>query len=114
MTEQYIQKKIAKSYEDNGYLVIKLAKTNINGIPDLLAIKDARITDKPIVFIEVKKPGGILSKLQEYWLDKLEKLGFTAYATTTVSQHYCKKKVKCQEQCLACKNYIDKLYDNVC
>ncbi len=38
MTEQQIQSKRIKELEDEGYYVIKLIKTNKNGIPDLLAI----------------------------------------------------------------------------
>ena len=38
MTEQQIQTKLIKELEDKGYYVIKLVKTNKNGIPDLIAI----------------------------------------------------------------------------
>ena len=38
MTEQQIQSKRIKELESEGYYVIKLIKTNKNGIPDLLAI----------------------------------------------------------------------------
>jgi hypothetical protein len=35
MTEQQIQKKIIDKYTSEGWYVIKLIKTNKNGIPDL-------------------------------------------------------------------------------
>ena len=38
MTEQQIQSKRIKQLEDDGYYVVKLIKTNKNGIPDLIAI----------------------------------------------------------------------------
>ena len=38
MTEQQIQSKRIKELEEKGYYVIKLLKTNKNGIPDLIAI----------------------------------------------------------------------------
>ena len=38
MTEQQIQTKKIKSLEADGYFVIKLIKTNKNGIPDVLSI----------------------------------------------------------------------------
>ena len=38
MTEQQIQTKKIKSLEADGYFVIKLIKTNKNGIPDVLAL----------------------------------------------------------------------------
>ena len=38
MSEQQIQTKRIKQLESEGYYVIKLVKTNKNGIPDLIAI----------------------------------------------------------------------------
>ena len=44
MTEQQIQSKRIKQLEEQGYYVIKLVKTNKNGIPDLIAIpKDSDV-----------------------------------------------------------------------
>jgi len=71
MTEQQIQSKRIKQLEADGYYVLKLIKTNKNGIPDLLAIPP----DCPVLFSEVKKPNGKLSKLQEYRLKELNKHG---------------------------------------
>lgn len=71
MTEQQIQTKRIKELEAEGYYVIKLIKTNKNGIPDLLAIPP----DCDVLFSEVKRPTGKLSKLQEYRLKELDKHG---------------------------------------
>lgn len=71
MTEQQIQGKRIKQLEEEGYYVIKLIKTNKNGIPDLLAIPP----DSDVVFSEVKKPKGKLSELQKYRLKELQKYG---------------------------------------
>jgi Holliday junction resolvase-like predicted endonuclease len=71
MTEQQIQSKLIKELESQGYYVIKLMKTNKNGIPDLIAIP----RDSNVKFIEVKKPNGKVSKLQEYRLKELENHG---------------------------------------
>ena len=38
MTEQQIQTKKIKDLEADGYFVLKLIKTNKNGIPDVLAL----------------------------------------------------------------------------
>ena len=38
MTEQQIQKKRIDELEAEGYYVIKLMKTNKNGIPDIIAL----------------------------------------------------------------------------
>jgi hypothetical protein len=71
MTEQQIQSKKIKELEDQGYYVIKLMKTNKNGIPDLLVLPK----NSDAFFIEVKKEGGVLSKLQEYRINELNKHG---------------------------------------
>jgi len=71
MTEQKIQFKKIKELEQQGYYVIKLTTTNKNGIPDLLAIPP----NSDVLFVEVKKPNGKLSKLQEYRLKELKKHG---------------------------------------
>jgi hypothetical protein len=71
LTEQQIQGKRIKQLEEEGYYVIKLIKTNKNGIPDLLAIPPG----SEVVFSEVKKPKGKLSELQKYRLKELQKYG---------------------------------------
>ena len=71
MTEQTIQNKRIKQLEEEGYYVIKLVKTNKNGIPDLIAIPP----NSDVLFSEVKRPNGRLSKLQEYRLKQLDKHG---------------------------------------
>tara|TARA_B100001564_G_C20608135_1_gene656238 strand:+ start:493 stop:732 length:240 start_codon:yes stop_codon:yes gene_type:complete len=72
MTEQQIQAKRIKQLEADGYYVIKLVKTNKNGIPDILAIPP----NSDVLFSEVKTPKGKVSKLQEYRLKELEEYGF--------------------------------------
>tara|TARA_R100000664_G_C2755538_1_gene143265 strand:+ start:1632 stop:1871 length:240 start_codon:yes stop_codon:yes gene_type:complete len=71
MTEQQIQCKKIKELEGLGYYVIKLTTTNKNGIPDLIAIPP----NSDVLFIEVKKPKGKLSKLQEFRLKELKTHG---------------------------------------
>jgi len=71
MTEQQIQSKRIKQLEGQGYYVIKLVKTNKNGIPDLVAIPP----NSGVVFSEVKTPKGIVSPLQEYRLKELSEHG---------------------------------------
>ena len=74
MTESKYQAKLIKEHEAKGYYVMKLLKTNKNGIPDLLALKD---NEKPL-FIEVKKKGGITSALQKFRIKELKSHGFNA------------------------------------
>jgi len=79
MTEQQIQKKIIDRYTAKGWYVIKLIKTNKNGIPDLLCLKNG---ETPL-FIEVKTETGRISKLQEYRIEELKNAGFDAMVLRT-------------------------------
>ena len=72
MTEQQIQSKRIKELEADGYYVIKLIKTNKNGIPDLLAIPP----NCEVLFSEVKTPKGRVSALQKYRLKELKEYGY--------------------------------------
>ena len=71
MAEQRIQSKRIKELESEGYFVIKLIKTNKNGIPDLLAIPP----DADVLFSECKTSGGKVSRLQEFRLKQLRDHG---------------------------------------
>jgi len=71
MTEQQIQTKKIKELEAQGYYVIKLIRTNKNGIPDLLAIPK----DADVLFVEVKAANGKVSKLQEFRMRELNDHG---------------------------------------
>ena len=73
MTEAQIQSKKIKKLEAEGYYVIKLMKTNKNGIPDLIAIPP----NCGVIFCEVKTPKGRLSSLQKYRMEELNKHGLT-------------------------------------
>ena len=73
MTESQIQKKIIDNFTNRGFLVVKLMKTNTNGIPDLMVLKDGVCK-----FIEVKKPNGKISELQKYRIKQLRKQKFEA------------------------------------
>jgi Holliday junction resolvase len=81
LSEQKVQTKRIKDLEAEGYYVIKLIKTNKNGIPDLIALHP----DKGILFSEVKRADGRLSTLQEYRIKELKEKGFNVevhYGTT--------------------------------
>ncbi len=71
MKESQIQSKKIKELEAQGYYVIKLIKTNKNGIPDLIAIPK----NSNVLFIEVKGPNGKTSPLQDFRLEELENHG---------------------------------------
>lgn len=69
--ESKIQAKLIKEYESMGYYVIKLIKTNKNGIPDLMCLKDGKA-----FFIEVKSEKGKVAPLQKFRHEELLKFGF--------------------------------------
>lgn len=71
MTEQQIQSKRIKELEAQGYYVIKLIRTNKNGIPDIIAIPP----NSDVLFSEIKSSTGKLSKLQEYRIKELQTFG---------------------------------------
>jgi hypothetical protein len=74
MKESQIQSKKIKELEAQGYYVLKLVKTNKNGIPDIIAIPP----NSDVEFYEVKGPTGKLSKLQEYRIKELTEHGVKA------------------------------------
>ncbi len=71
MKESQIQSKKIKELEAQGYYVIKLIKTNKNGIPDLIAIPK----NSDVLFVEVKSQNGKTSPLQDFRIEELEKHG---------------------------------------
>jgi len=71
MTEQQIQAKRIKEFQELGYYVIKLIKTNTNGIPDVLAIPP----DSGVIFTEIKTEKGVVSPLQKYRMKELNDNG---------------------------------------
>lgn len=74
MLESKIQSKIINKLTANGWLVVKLIKTNLNGIPDLLALKNNKA-----IFIEVKAEKGRLSEIQKYRINQLQSMGFDVH-----------------------------------
>lgn len=66
MLERDIQKKVIIELEKNGYYVVKLEKTNKNGIPDLLALKN-----KKALFFEIKTEKTKARPLQEYRMKEI-------------------------------------------
>jgi len=71
ITEAKVQAKIIAQLTKEGWLCVKLIKTNKNGIPDLMCLRNG-VT----MFVEVKKENGVLSKLQEHRIDEIRKKGF--------------------------------------
>lgn len=83
MLESLIQKKIIDRLTKEGWYVIKLIKTNKNGIPDLLALKDGVSW-----FIEVKQPKGVLSEIQKFRIQELREKGFKVLIWTGYNKEF--------------------------
>lgn len=86
MTEQAIQGKIIKRLEKDGYYVLKLIKTNKNGIPDIIAIKK-----NECFFVEVKTEKGKLSEVQKFRIDELNYLGIDTKIWTDYGKDFITK-----------------------
>lgn len=71
MLESKIQTKIKNKLKADGWEVIKLIRTSMVGIPDLMALKDGRVK-----FIEVKQKTGILDEIQKIRIKQLKAKGF--------------------------------------
>jgi Holliday junction resolvase len=80
-----LQKKIITQLEANGFFVVKLIKTNRNGIPDLLAVKENRT-----IFIEVKQEHGKLSEIQRYRINELRLKKIETYIWTNYGINFDK------------------------
>lgn len=85
ISESKIQSKIINKLEAEGYLVLKLIKTNCNGIPDLIALKENKT-----MFIEVKQPSGKLSEIQKYRIAELKAKGIEVHVWTDYKIDYDK------------------------
>ena len=84
--EQKIQSKIIKKLEQDGYFVLKLIKTNKNGICDLIAVKE-----NETIFIEVKRPDGVLSELQKVRIKELRSRNINVKIWQGYEQDFCEK-----------------------
>lgn len=69
--ESATQSRIIKRLQADGWLCVRLIQTNMNGIPDLLCLKDGTAR-----FIEVKRNGEQPRPLQVHRHEQLRQAGF--------------------------------------
>lgn len=81
MLESKLQSKMIQLAEANGWYVLKLMKTNKNGIPDLYLYRAGRT-----VFVEVKREGAKPRPLQEYRMKELRAIGVEALSCDSIEQ----------------------------
>ena len=83
MLESARQTQIKKKLEADGWIVIKLIKTSLTGIPDIIALKDGKA-----MFVEVKQPKGVLSPIQTHVIKTLRENGFDVKIWTKFNEDY--------------------------
>lgn len=81
------QDKLIKLWEKRGYTVVNLIRTSMNGITDLMALKNGKT-----VFIESKEDGDTVKDLQEFRMKLLTALGFQCYVNEEKFEDWLKNK----------------------
>ena len=87
MLESARQTQIKKKLQEDGWIVIKLIKTSITGIPDILALKDGKA-----MFVEVKQLKGVLSPIQDHVIKTLRENGFEVNIWVKYNEDYERKR----------------------
>lgn len=79
--EKTIENQIKKWLESNGYWWMKVHGDMFqkSGVPDILACINGKC-----VGIEVKRPGGVVSELQKYNIEKIQAAGGVAFVAYSV------------------------------
>lgn len=73
--EKEIEARLTQMVKNHGGLCLKWVCPGWSGVPDRILLLPGGL----VMFVETKRPrGGKLSRLQEWWADKLRRLGFTS------------------------------------
>lgn len=73
--EKYIERKLRQMVERHGGMCIKWVCPGWAGVPDRIIL----LPGGRVMFAETKRPkGGNVSRLQEWWIDRLRRYGFQA------------------------------------
>ena len=81
MLESTLQTQMIKEANKHNFMVVKIITCNINGMSDLILLKDSKTT-----FVEVKTESGVHSELQKYVGKQLEKQGFRYYVVKNLKE----------------------------
>lgn len=80
MLEKEIERKSVKVARAAGWLVFKFSSPNHRGVPDDIFMKSGH----GVRFIEFKRPGGKLTRLQEITLESIREQGIPAEVAHSV------------------------------
>lgn len=80
-TEQQLQSKIILFLRKEGHLPIKNMSVSVAGCPDVTCI-----TKNGTFYVEVKRKGGVLSKIQEHVIATIRALDQTVFITDDLKQ----------------------------
>jgi len=69
MTEKQIEARMVKSIKERGGLCYKFTSPGNSGVPDRIIIT----TEGRTIFVELKTERGVLSKLQQYQITRMQK-----------------------------------------
>jgi Holliday junction resolvase len=79
--ESEIQSKCIKYAQEQGFIVLKIISSNMNGISDLILFKDGKT-----IFIEIKGEKTKVQPLQLYRQKQLREAGFIAEIVRSVDE----------------------------
>lgn len=82
MLEKHLQAKIIKRIRALGGIAFKTIAVGVRGFPDVVAVLPGGI----VLFIEVKLPGGRISRFQTRILKKLSELGANAWVIKSMEE----------------------------
>ncbi len=71
MTEKDLENKLMQSVRKAGGRAYKFISPGNSGVPDRLVV----LSDRPVIFIEMKRKGGRLTQLQKIQIERLRDLG---------------------------------------
>lgn len=73
--ERDIERRLRETVEKSGGVCLKWVCPGWSGVPDRIIL----LPGGRVIFAETKRPrGGKVSKLQEWWLGRLRRMGFMA------------------------------------
>lgn len=81
MTERQLRNRILNLLKKEGWYIIPVSDRFFSGIPDLYILKQGRN-----VWLEIKAPSGIVSKIQQYTINQLVSHGGEAYVVRSVEE----------------------------